>query len=93
MALGMGITYGKLLFCHGISEESVDNTISAKEYNNGVFYDCFVNPFTDDFGIPDLNLPPITIDDIPRPHEISYYTPDLLPAAISVASKNSSSLN
>ena len=26
-ALGMGMTYGKLLFCHGIWEESVEKTI------------------------------------------------------------------
>ena len=24
--------------------------------------DCFNNLFTDDFGIPDMNIPPITID-------------------------------
>ena len=29
VALGMGIAYGKLLFCHGIAEESVDKNIST----------------------------------------------------------------
>ena len=38
-----------------------------------------------DCGIPDLNLPPIPIDDSPRPDKISRYTPDLLPASIYVA--------
>ena len=28
--LGMGITDGKLLFCHGISQDSEDKTISNK---------------------------------------------------------------
>ena len=63
VALGMGITYGKLLLCHGISQESEDNTISTKEYNNRTVYDCFNNPFTDNFGSTILNLPPRTIDD------------------------------
>ena len=27
VTLGMGITYGKLLFCHGISKGSVDKKI------------------------------------------------------------------
>ena len=31
VALGIGITYGKLLLYRGISEESVDKTISTKE--------------------------------------------------------------
>ena len=35
-----------------------------------------------------MNLPPITIYDRPRPHKISQYTPDMLPAAISIASGN-----
>ena len=87
VALGMGITYGKLLLCHGISEESGDKNISMKEYNKRTFYDCFNNSFPADYGSPDLNLPPIIIDDISFPHKISRYTPDLLPAAISVASE------
>ena len=52
-------------------------------------YECFNNTFTADFGIPDLNLHPITIDDRPRLHKISLYTPDLLPTVIYVASENS----
>ena len=84
----MGIANGKLLLCHGILQDSEYKTISTKEYNNRTVYDCFNNISTSNFGIPDLNLPPITIDDIPRPHKRARYTPDLLPAAISVASEN-----
>ena len=40
------------------------------------------------FGIPDLNLPPTTIDYRPCPHKRALHTPDLLPAAISVTSEN-----
>ena len=36
-----------------------------------------------------MHIPPITIDDRTPPHKRSQYTPDLLPAAISVASENS----
>ena len=35
-----------------------------------------------------MHLPPITIDDRPPPHKRARYAPDLLPAAISVASEN-----
>ena len=80
-ALGMGISYEKLLYWHGVSEVNVDRRISTLYYNSTI-YDCFYNPFIDDFGIPDLNLPPITFGDRPRPHKISCYTPDLLLAAI-----------
>ena len=34
------------------------------------------------------NLAPITIEGIPRPHKRARHTPDLIPAAISVASEN-----
>ena len=88
MALGIGITYGKLLFCHIISEESEDKNILAKEYNNRTVYYWFNNPFTDDFDSPHLNLSPITIDDITRPNKRSWYNPYLIPASISVASEN-----
>ena len=84
----MGITDGKLLYCHGVAEGNVDRKISTLEYNNRTIYDCFNNPFTCEFCIPDLNIPPIAFDDRPRPHKITGYTPDLLPAAISVASEN-----
>ena len=60
VVLGMGIIDGKLLFCHGISEGSVDKEISTRNYNNRTFCDCLNNPFPDYFGCPDLNLPPIT---------------------------------
>ena len=39
VALGMGITYGKLLYCHGVSEGNVDRKISTLEYNNRTLYD------------------------------------------------------
>ena len=51
-------------------------------------YERFDYPFIDEVGIPDLNLPPITIDGRHRPHKISHYTPDMLPYAISVDSEN-----
>ena len=89
VALGMGITDGKLLYCHGVAEGKKDNKISTLEYNNRTVYDCFNNPFTDDFGSPALNLPPATFDDRTRPHKRARYTPDLLLATISVASENS----
>ena len=89
VALGIGITDGNLLFCHGISEESTDKKISTIEYNNRTVYECFNNPFPDYFCSPYLNINPITIDDRPCLHKISCYTPDLLPSAISVASGNS----
>ena len=84
----MGIIDGKLMCCHVISEESVDKKIPTREYYNRTVYECFNNPFTDDFGIPDMNLPPINIDDIPHKHKIALYTPYLLPDAISVASEH-----
>ena len=84
----MGITYEKLLYCHGVAEGNMDKKISTLDYNNRTVYDCSNNTFTDGFGIPDLNLPPITIDDRPRLHKRSRYTPDLLPDPISVASGN-----
>ena len=46
------------------------------------------NTFTDEFGIPDLNLPPIIIDDIPLLHKIAHYTKYLLPDTISIAYGN-----
>ena len=36
-----------------------------------------------------MHIPPITIDEIPLPQKRAWYTPDLLPAAIYVASGNS----
>ena len=87
--LGMGITYGKLLFCHSISEGNVDNKISMKEYNNRTVYELFNNPFTYYFGRPALNIPPITIYDRPILHKRSCCTPYLTPATIYVASENS----
>ena len=88
VALGMGITDGKLLYCHGVAEGNVDNKISTLDNNNMRVYYCFNNPFTAYFGSPDLHLPPIKIYDRPRTNKIARCTPYLIPAAISVATKN-----
>ena len=87
VALGRGITDGKLPLCHRISEESVGKKISTREYNNRTFYDCFNNNFTADFDIPALNLLTITIDDRTCLHKRFRHNPDLLPSAIFVASE------
>ena len=50
--LGMGITDGNLLHCHGVAEGNKDKKISTLEYNNRTVYDCINNPFTADCGIP-----------------------------------------
>ena len=90
LALGMVITDGKLLYCHGVAEVNLDKKISTLEYNNRTVYDCFNNPFTADCGSPAMHVTPITIDDRPPPlHKRAQYAPYLIPAAISVASENS----
>ena len=66
----------------------MDKDISKIEYNNRTVYECFNNPFTYEFGSPDFNLPPMTIDDRPPPHKRACCIPDLLRSAISVASDN-----
>ena len=85
VSLGMGITDGKLLFCHIFSEENKGKKIPTKEYKHRTVYDCFNNNFQYDFGSPDLNLPPIDIEDRPLQHNRARYTLNLLPATISVA--------
>ena len=60
VVLGMGITDEELLFCHGISEGSVDKEISTRNYNKRKVCDFFNNSFPDDCGGLALNLPPIT---------------------------------
>ena len=85
LALGMGITDGKLLICHEIPKESVNKKIKTREYNIRTIYYCFNNNFPDDCGSSYLNLFPINIDDIPRPHKRSHYTSYLLTSTISVA--------
>ena len=70
-ALGTGITDGKLIYCHGVSEGNVDKKISTLDYNNRAVYDCLNNPCTDNFGSPNCNLPPIKFDDTTRPHKIT----------------------
>ena len=89
VALGMGITYAKLLFSHGVPEQSKDKTISTKEYNDRTVYHCSDNHFSVDSGTPDLILPPIPIDDSPHPNKKARYTSDPLPADISVTSGKS----
>ena len=84
----MGITDGKLLYCHGVAERNEEKKISTLEYNNRTFYDCFNNPFTADCGSPAMYLPPINIDDRPPPHKRARYAPNLLPDTIYVASEN-----
>ena len=64
---GMGITDGKLLYCHGVAEGNKDKKFLTLEYNNRTVYDCFNNPFTADCGIPAMHISPITIDDRPPP--------------------------
>ena len=66
LELGVYIKDSNLLFCHVISEESMDKNISTREYNTRTVYECFNKYFTADFGNPDLNLPTITIGDRPR---------------------------
>ena len=39
VALGMGITDGKLLYCHGVAEGNEDKKISTLEYKNRTVYD------------------------------------------------------
>ena len=66
----------------------MDRKIPILKYNNRMFYYCFNDPFTDDFGSLDFNLPPITFDDRTHPHKRALYTLDLLPANIFVASES-----
>ena len=66
LELGMDITDGKILLCHGTWEENGNKKILTKEYNNRTVYDCFNNPFIADFVRTYLNLTPITTDD--KPH-------------------------
>ena len=61
----MGITDGKLIYCHGVAEWNEDKKISTLEYNNRTVYECLDNPFTADCVSPAMHLPPITIDDRP----------------------------
>ena len=39
VVLGVGITYGKLLYCHVASEGNAEKKISMKEYNHRTVYD------------------------------------------------------
>ena len=62
----MGITDGKIFFCHGILERKKDKIISMRKYSNRGVYECFSNNSAADCG-KFLNLPPIPIDKSPRP--------------------------
>ena len=59
------ITYGNIIYCYSVVEENGDRKTSTLEYNKRKVYDCFNNPFTNEFGRPALNITPITFDDIP----------------------------
>ena len=39
VTLGMGIIYGKLLYCHGVADGNVDKKISTLNYNSRTVYD------------------------------------------------------
>ena len=84
----MGITYGKLLYCHSVADGKVDKKKSTLDYNKSTVYECLNNTFTDELCIPDLHRPPITIDDIPAhikdPNipQICSQLPPLLPLKI-----------
>ena len=86
---GMGITYVKLLFCRGLSEQSKENTISMIEYNDRTVYDFLYNPFLVYYGTPDFNHPPIPINDSLHRNKRSRCTSDPLPDYVSVTSANS----
>ena len=77
VALSMGITDGKLLYCHGVAEGNKEKKISTLEYNNMAVYDCFNNTFTADRGSPAMNLPPIAIDDRPPPRLREPFMPQI----------------
>ena len=40
VVLGMGITYGKLPLCCGISDKIRENKISMRDYNYRIFMSC-----------------------------------------------------
>ena len=65
VALGMGIVDGKTLYCRGVADGNLEKNISTLEYKKSQVFDCFDNPFTAYFGIPDFHPPTITIDDSP----------------------------
>ena len=88
MALGVGITNGNILSFHGITEGSVEKKNWMIEYNNRKVYDCFNKPLPSDFGILALDITPITNYDIPCQDKRYQYTPDLIPASISVPPEN-----
>ena len=39
VALGIVLTYRKILYCHGVAEGNKDKKISTLEYNNRKVYD------------------------------------------------------
>ena len=85
----MEITDGKILYCYDISEGSEDKKVLMVDYNNRTFYDCFNNPFPDHGVSPTFNLPLIARHYRPCLDKRYQYTPDMIPASISVTSENS----
>ena len=85
LELGIGITDGNILFYCGILELIGYRKFSMREFNYRIVYELFKDPFPVGCGSPDLNLPPVSIDDSSGLNKISRYTPDLLPASIYVA--------
>ena len=77
VVLGMGITYGKLLYCHGVTEVNVDKKLSTLDYNKRTVYDCFNYPFIADCGSLYMNLPPINIDDRTSPPLVCIREPNM----------------
>ena len=56
-------------------------------YNDKTVYDCFNNPFMDNFLRKYLNIPPMPIGNITCPNKTSHYTSEPLPAKIYVTSE------
>ena len=79
--LGMGITYGNILFCHGVSYE----IIKLKKISL-IVYELFNNNTPVDYSSPYLSITPMPIDDSPRPNKRYQYTSDPLPDSIYVTS-------
>ena len=92
VALALGITYEKFLFCHGISDQRRDKKLSFIKYNKRTFYDCFGDSFSVYCGSPTLNTPPMPLYNSSRLNKRACYYFDLLPADIYVATVKSVSI-
>ena len=60
--------------------------LGLDQVNDRMVYDYFNNTFPVDYGSSALNLPPVPLDESYIPNKRARYTPDQIPAAISVAS-------